>query len=550
MKKLVTLIFRQLQRRRDDAASRINHEGVIKDIYQEVEITPGYFLMLSLANLIALTGLLVNSAPVIIGAMLISPLMGPILSTGFAFATGNRTIWRRALRKITVSVALTLAVAAAASYLSPVKEITSEIAARTRPNLFDLLIAIFAGLAGAIAICTKKNYITIVPGVAIATAVIPPLSVAGFGLGTGNFMVLAGGFFLFFTNFVAIIISTCGILYFFGFSPAADSGLDSSSARKRMIFLAAVLCVISVPLVYTLHRSVSELGRKKTVMTALKSRFDHPGVSRLVTFSLREQAGKPPEINAVINTIRYLSEKEIDLAEEAVRASFRQPVVLNVEQIRVQPGGLKEEQPIKPLITPLPMKQRLPAEIVTGARRDLAPLLEQVTDRINSIISPSEVREYTLGLPGREASVSLSLVITRDYPMSGDEVRILERLTAEALGVPVRLRVDTIPFIPPLVFPNGGIALSEEMKRALMAAGQVLARDPGMLVTVSSRPGYPTRRTRNLLSAKERAEAVSLFLQDTCKIPKEQIRSVIARAEEGGEPTVTVSILPPGAANR
>jgi uncharacterized hydrophobic protein (TIGR00271 family) len=175
MKQFFIIAIRHLKQKRDDAASRFNHEGVIKDVFLGVEITTGYFFILSLANLIALTGLIVGSAPVIIGAMLISTLMGPILSTGFAFATGNKTIWRRALTKVSLSVALTLAVAALASNFSPLQDITNEIAARTRPNLYDLLIAIFAGLAGAIAICTTKNYLTIVPDVAIATAVIPPL---------------------------------------------------------------------------------------------------------------------------------------------------------------------------------------------------------------------------------------------------------------------------------------------------------------------------------------------------------------------------------------
>jgi len=154
--------------------------------------------MLTLANLIALNGLIQNSSPVIIGAMLISPLMGPILSFGFAFITGDRFIWRKSIIKISLSIILIIGVAAVTTYLSPLKDITDEIVSRTRPNLYDLIIAFLSGIAGAIAICTKKNYITIVPGVAIATAVIPPLSVAGFGLGIWSWRIFVGGFLLFF----------------------------------------------------------------------------------------------------------------------------------------------------------------------------------------------------------------------------------------------------------------------------------------------------------------------------------------------------------------
>jgi uncharacterized hydrophobic protein (TIGR00271 family) len=544
LKKILILFVRRLKQKREDAVAMVNHEGVINGVYSEVEISPGYFFILSLANLIALTGLIVNSAPVIIGAMLISPLMGPILSTGFAFATGNKTIWRKALKKVSLSVALTLVVAAAASYLSPLQDLTTEIVARTRPNLYDLFIAIFAGLAGAGAICTKKNYVTVVPGVAIATAVIPPLSVAGFGIGTGSFLITAGGFFLFFTNFVAIIIATCAVLFFFGFKPSTDSGLDSVALKKRIAFLASVLCIICVPLIYTLHKSVSELGLKKKIMVALQTRFNRPGVSSLSTCSHLEKADKSIDISAVINTTRYLSEKDISRSEQDIGRALRRRVVFHLEQIKVQPGGLKEEPPVQPFITPLPVKQRLPAEIVTDARTETLQLLQGTTDRINAVISPSIVREFTVGFPNHGVQISLNLVITRDYPMSADEVRFLENMASNELGVPVRLRVETMPFISPLVFPNGGIKISEEMGRSLLAAKQVFERYPDISITVASHPEYPSKRSRNRLSAKARAESVANFLTEMCSIPKERISTVTAAADKGSRPNVKVSILP------
>ena len=156
-KKIIVLIKKWFQKK----VSEINHIAVIKDIYNEVEISVGYFLVLSIANLIALSGLLTNSAPVIIGAMLISPLMGPILSFGFAFITGEEVVMKKALRKIATSVILTIVIAAMASFVSPLKDVTSEIISRTRPNLYDLNIAFLSGIAGAVALCTKKNYLTI-----------------------------------------------------------------------------------------------------------------------------------------------------------------------------------------------------------------------------------------------------------------------------------------------------------------------------------------------------------------------------------------------------
>lgn len=543
MKELIIISIRRLKQKRDDAASRINHEGVIKDVFLEVDISTGYFFILSLANLIALTGLIVGSAPVIIGAMLISPLMGPILSTGFAFATGNKIIWRKALKKVSLSVALTLAVAAVASFFSPLQDITTEIAARTRPNLYDLLIAIFAGLAGAIAICTKKNYLTIVPGVAIATAVIPPLSVAGFGIGTGNAGVMAGGFFLFFTNFVAIVIATCVVMYYFGFSPTSDSGLDKHLVRKRVAFLAGVLCIISLPLIYTLRLSVVELGLKKKIAIALKTRFDQTGISRLATFTHSEAPDRRIVINAVINTTRYLSEKEISLAEQEMVNTLRRPVVFHLEQVKVQPGGLKEEVQPKSFVAPQVKKQRQPVEIVTETRNELGRLAEGVAEKVNAVISPSTIKDFSVGIPRRTSHLSLNLTIERDHPLSHDEVRILEKMISSEFGVPVMLRIETVPFIPPLLFADGGITVSEEMKRSLFVAGKVVERDPGMHITVVSRPAYPATRSRNR-DAAERAASVAAFLKETRTLPADRITVVTVPAEKGADPAVTVRIVP------
>lgn len=539
------LFMRRLHASRDNAIGQVNHEAVITSVFQEVEINWGYFFILSLANLIALTGLIVNSSPVIIGAMLISPLMGPILSTGFAFVTGNKNIWRSALKKITLSVFLTVLVSAVASFISPLQDLTPEILARTRPNLYDLLIAIFAGLAGAVAICTKKSYMTIVPGVAIATAVIPPLSVTGFGIGTGSIMVMAGGFFLFFTNFVAIIIATSAVLFFFGFSPASHSGLDRASIKKRIMFLLTVLGIICVPLVYTLHQSLTEVRLKKSVTEALRNQFDKPGASRLTSFTHRETAENGIDIDAIINTTSYLSETDIFTAEKTVRATLGKKVALRLSQIKVQPGGLREEPSVKPATAPPQATQRVPAEIVADARNNLLHMARGATDKINVLIAPAAVKEYSIEVSAARAELSLSLLLSRDYPLSSDEVRFLEKMIAGELGVPVSLRVGTTPFVSPLVFSGGQIAVTPEMQRALLATKHVATKNPDISVTVASHPEYPATRRDNRLAAQKRAASVALYLREACGIREERIAVKTAPAAKGRKPTVTVTILPP-----
>lgn len=536
-------LLRYLKRKRMDQISQINRESVIKDIYDNVEVSGGYFLLLSLANLIALCGLIVNSAPVIIGAMLISPLMEPILSIGFAFLTGNRTIWRMSLKKIFLSLVLTLIVAGIASWLSPLQETTPEILARTRPNLYDLIIAMLAGLAGAAAICTKKNFITIVPGVAIATAVIPPLSVAGFGIGIGSLRIFLGGFFLFFTNFVAIIFATCAVLFYYGFTPTIDSYLGGSSLRKRIVLLAAMLSIISVPLVYTLQESISQLRLQKLVQDTLRKEFDRTGVSRLTSFTQKQADDKKLDINAVISTTKYLSEKAIAESEQNIEKNLGRTVRFNLEQVKVQPGGLKDE-PVKPTLVPVAIKPRQPVEIVHDTRLETMRLMTDEIKKINAVVAPANVIEYTFGINSRHPEYPIELLVQTDMPLDERQILMLERMIGSDLGIPVRLRINTTPFIPEIVFAPGTTALSAEMKKALQPAGAIFSKEPRLMVSITSYAETAGSRTKNLRAARERAQAAADFLSETAAIPKDRITTNVQRTNPGGTPRLKITLVP------
>jgi uncharacterized hydrophobic protein (TIGR00271 family) len=167
-----------------------------------------YWLELFLSAGIATLGLVQNSAAVIIGAMLVSPLMGPIIATGLALALGDFYLGLKALLNIVASVLAAVFFAASIVWLLPFQSVTPEILARTQPNLLDLAIAILSGLAGAIVVCRggAGGGVTALPGVAIAVALMPPLCVVGFGIGAGlDWPIIGGGGLLFLTNLVAIV---------------------------------------------------------------------------------------------------------------------------------------------------------------------------------------------------------------------------------------------------------------------------------------------------------------------------------------------------------
>lgn len=529
---------------RESKAASINPKAVMKDVQSETEVSAGYFLALSIANLIALCGLLTDSLAVIIGAMLISPLMGPILSTGFAFVTGNKPIGTLALRKIAASVFLTLIVAAVATLLSPLKDSTGEILARTRPNFYDLVIAFLAGAVGAAAICTKKNYLTVVPGVAIATAVIPPLSVAGYGIGIASPRIFGGGFLLFFSNFVAIIISTGIVFFIYGFSPGTESEEDVHLLKKRMAALLAVLIVIAIPLVYTVHRTISEVALRTSVQKALRENFDENNVSRLVGFDYSKPGEKDFEIRATINTIRYMSDERISEISKNVGRALSREVRLSVEQTLVQKGGLRTKVELGPALAPVPIAAKPPSAVLQDARNDTIGIVRNAVARMNRILAPWEIRDFSAGFSGNSPSVAVSLKLARDAPLSPQEMRLLKGVLADLLDLPAELTVEYIPVLPVLEFEERQAGLSDSMKRELLKIKAFHANSHEIRFEVESSPGGSARSRKNDALANERAKTVIGILTKDFGIPSDRVNRIAPPRKTRGAPYVKLRVLP------
>jgi uncharacterized hydrophobic protein (TIGR00271 family) len=524
---------------RSEKISEINHVEIIKSVRSEVEISAGYFLILTIANLIALCGLITDSSPVIIGAMLISPLMGPFLSFGFAFVTGDREIWRSSVKKITLSVLLTILVAAAATYLSPLKEPTGEILSRIKPNLYDLIIAFLAGIAGAGAICTRKYYITIITGVAIATAVIPPLSVTGFGAGTMSFEILSGGFLLFFTNFVAIIISTCIVFYFYDFRPSIFSHYESTKLKRRIAYLAAILFIISIPLVYTLQKSMAEIRLRTSIQDALHSELDRERRSHLTRFAYSVQNEGALRINAVVNTVAYFNDSDIKAMENSVAKSLRRKVRLDLEQIKVKSGGLREVTIPKPspiVISP----PKPPWEIIRDLRQTVISAVGQSTGKIDKILSPAKVTDFSAGFNYNSEALSVLLKIRRDAPFSDTETLWLQRFMSDDLNLPVDLRIETVPFIPPLVFKPGDTTVTPEMKIQILSIKDIYTLDPKAVINVEAYE--ESNRTRKRAHSVMRLREIKDILENECNIPPDRITASIS-GKRLPAPTVKITVL-------
>ena len=149
----------------------------------------------------------VNSTAVIIGAMLISPLMGPIMGVGLSIGLNDFELMKRSLKSYLVATLFSVTTATIYFSFTPLDEVQSELLARTSPTIYDVFIALVGGLAGIVALATKEKG-NVIPGVAIATALMPPLCTAGFGIATGNLLYFLGAFYLYFINSVFISLAT------------------------------------------------------------------------------------------------------------------------------------------------------------------------------------------------------------------------------------------------------------------------------------------------------------------------------------------------------
>lgn len=307
----------------------VEHEKVIEKIVEESGWSPRYLFMTIMSAGIAVLGLLLSSPAVVIGAMLISPLMNPILGLGFSLALFDFSEMRRALIALAAGSACAVTFTALIVALSPLQAPTAEIIARTRPNLFDLGVALFAALAGTFAIIRGKGG-TIV-GVAIATALMPPLAVVGYGLATWNLPVLWGAFALFVTNFVTIALSATVMARFYGFGHF----LSSQQSWAQTIVLIMVFVVMAVPLAFSLKRIATEALTVTQVRTFLADRF---GNSARVTQLDVDFDAEPIAVRSVIIAPRARARKTLALQTELSR-QLGMPLRLQLDQVLLEPGA-------------------------------------------------------------------------------------------------------------------------------------------------------------------------------------------------------------------
>lgn len=253
----------------------VDVEGSVEAIRNDIDFKGVNIWILGASIAIASVGLNVNSTAVIIGAMLISPLMGPIVGVGLAIGINNIMMLKRSLRSLGTAVLISVVVSSVYFLLTPFGEVQSELIARTRPTLLDVLIAFFGGIALIVAKTKKGTIASTIYGVAIATALMPPLCTAGYGLANGNWSFFFGAFYLFLINSVFIILATWLVVKYLKFP--LTSYLDQARQKKVTRLIWIFTLIIFLPSSYTFWQSIQESIFKKNAENFIAQSFEFDG---------------------------------------------------------------------------------------------------------------------------------------------------------------------------------------------------------------------------------------------------------------------------------
>ncbi|AQA19483.1 TIGR00341 family protein [Halioglobus japonicus] len=300
-------------------ASESEYRELFTSLRENATASSSFQVLMVLSVMLALTGLYANSAPVIIGAMILAPLMAPIISLAMGLARSEATLIRGSLRTLAIGVAWGLGCAILLAWVMPFDIATAEMQARMSPTLLDLMIAVISGIAGAYA-HAKEEIAKSLAGVAIAVALVPPLSVAGIGLGWGDWNMASGALLLLTTNLVGIAVAASVTFLVLGFAPF-------ERARKGLAASLFLVAVISVPLYVAFAHLVERSSLEERVPVGelqLLGRKVHVVRDRV-------NLGDPPVIAVVVSSREPLDSEHIDALKEIVSRSVGQEIELEAQ---------------------------------------------------------------------------------------------------------------------------------------------------------------------------------------------------------------------------
>lgn len=282
---------------------------------ENAQTSESYLVLMVLATLLATVGLFANSAPVIIGAMILAPLMAPIISLSMGVLRQNTDLVAASSRTLFTGVLLALLFGTLLTLVTPLHTVNHEIGARLSPTILDLGVAIISGIAGAYA-NARSEVAKSLAGVAIAVALVPPLAVSGIGIGWMDWSVFWGAFLLFMTNLVGIVLAASATFLLMGFSPF-------HLAKKGILLTLAFVVVVSIPLVLAFNKMVDE----QRVVYALEG-WESKGIE---VRDVKIRSGDPMFVSVTLLSGQPLKGEQIDDIKDEMEALLSQKIRLEAK---------------------------------------------------------------------------------------------------------------------------------------------------------------------------------------------------------------------------
>lgn len=404
-------------------------------IDEQARFSLSYASLLAVSTIICTLGLVLNAAPIVIGGMLISPLMWPILKLSISIVEDNRKHVRQALILLALSVLIGVASASIITLLSPVKTLTDEILARTNPTLLDIFVAMAGGIVATLSVL-KEKVSSSLAGVAIATALMPPLCVAGIGLTLHNFEIAGNAAGLVGANIVSILFVSIFIFLIADFDRKRRA---SQEFRKRSIVIVSLmLLLIALPLGYSLYeytfQSSAYSRSRAIILGSLEELSPHVELSQLeIQLRRRNVLGRSVEINANVvlpEEISFTYEDQQRLIE-ALRSNLEQEIDLKLT-IQKSIAIISEENT---------QNNRIQNDISSG-------LIEALRQQDSSlVIQTLATTQNTLGQGDvtTEWVVSATVLADPDVKITNEDLDEIQASLSQTVGKPIDLNLSIIP---------------------------------------------------------------------------------------------------------
>lgn len=427
---------------------RKEQKRIFTSVFADAQPDQYFFIMVILSCTVATYGLLSNSTAVVIGAMLIAPLMGPILGGALGIATHSNDVLKLSAKAEALGAITSIVLAAVLTLILPRTDLTQEIMARTTPTILDLVIALASGAAGTYAICMKPQAATL-PGVAIATALMPPLCVVGIGLAKQDFSVMSGALLLFLANMIAINVAAIALFTLAGFSSTSSENEEAPAGKNRRLFYPVLLlALISIPLAFIMFQTYTKANMEKIIKSSLAESLEVIAPHSTLISADYKDLDNQILVNAAFRTTTVMTPENIRHMENLLELRLARPIALKADVVLVQKVNNKESVDSFRQLLPK-IKEREIVEVVkTSTPEDI---IESVVREKISLFPTMKLEDFSLEYRNSTSTYVVRIKLTGttavDEKLSGTIQKILEERLNRRVAVYVEMQTDLPPSV-------------------------------------------------------------------------------------------------------